>query len=103
MSREIGLRKSLGATDRNILFQFMTESIILTMIGGAVGISLGVSFAFIASLILRRVVTMGWVFTVSINAILLGLGVAVFVGIVFGLYPAFKASKKSPIEALRYE
>lgn len=102
-TREVGLRKSLGATDRNILFQFMTESIILTMIGGVAGITLGISFAFIASLILKRVVSMGWVFTVSVDAILLGLGVAVFVGVVFGLYPAFKASKMSPIEALRYE
>jgi len=102
-TREVGLRKSLGATDKNILLQFMTESIILTMIGGLVGITLGASFAFLASLILKRVVSMGWVFTVSVDAILLGLGVAVFVGVVFGLYPAFKASKKSPIEALRYE
>jgi len=102
-TREVGLRKSLGATDKNILVQFMTESIILTMIGGLIGITLGASFAFLASLILKRVVSMGWVFTVSVNAILLGLGVAVFVGVVFGLYPAFKASKKSPIEALRYE
>lgn len=102
-TREVGLRKSLGATDRNILFQFLTESIILTTIGGAIGIGLGVGYAFLASLILRRVVSMGWVFTISIDAILLGLAVAVFVGIVFGLYPAFKASKKSPIEALRYE
>ena len=102
-TREIGLRKSLGATEKNILFQFMTESIILTMIGGTIGITLGISFAFIASLILKRVVAMGWVFAVSVDAILLGVAVAVFVGVVFGLYPAFKASKKSPIEALRYE
>jgi len=102
-TREVGLRKSLGATNKNILFQFMTESVILTTLGGAVGIILGVLFAFVASLILKQVVSMGWVFTISVEAILLGFGVAVFVGVVFGLYPAFKASKKSPIEALRYE
>lgn len=102
-TREVGLRKALGATDSNILFQFILEAVILTTIGGAIGIGLGISYAFFASLILRRVVSIGWVFTVSIEAILLGLGVAVFVGLVFGLYPALKASKKSPIEALRYE
>jgi len=102
-TKEIGLRKAIGATDKNILLQFLTESVILTCIGGVIGIALGVGFAFLSSLILSKVVSLGWVFTVSPNSILLGLSVAGFVGIVFGIYPAWSASQKSPIEALRYE
>lgn len=102
-TREIGLRKAIGATRNNILAQFLLEATLLTLIGGAIGILLGSGYAFIASLILSRVVSLGWVFTISLKAILLGIGVAAFVGIVFGLYPAWQASKKSPIEALRYE
>jgi len=102
-TREIGLRKALGATTKNILTQFLLESIILTYLGGMVGIALGVFFSFVASLILSRMVSSGWAFVISPSAIALGLGVSAFVGLVFGLYPASQASKKSPIEALRYE
>ena len=102
-TREIGLRKALGATTKNILTQFLLESVILTLLGGVIGIVLGISFSFIASLILTSVLGSNWQFVVSIQAILLGLGVSAFVGVVFGLYPASQASKKSPIEALRYE
>jgi putative ABC transport system permease protein len=102
-TREIGLRKALGATTKNILTQFLLESVILTCLGGIVGIILGIFFSFVSALILSKVVGSGWQFAVSIKAILLGLGVSAFVGLVFGLYPASQASKKSPIEALRYE
>ncbi|MDD5433327.1 MAG: ABC transporter permease [Candidatus Pacebacteria bacterium] len=102
-TREIGLRKALGATTKNILTQFLLESVILTLLGGVIGIILGISYSFIASLILSRVIGSNWQFTVSLQAILLGLGVSGFVGLVFGLYPARAASQKSPIEALRYE
>ncbi|MDD5146139.1 MAG: ABC transporter permease [Candidatus Pacebacteria bacterium] len=102
-TREIGLRKALGATDKNILTQFLLESVLLTSIGGLVGILLGSFFSFLSAIILTQVVGSNWVFTVSINAILLGLGVSAFVGLVFGLYPARSASRKSPMEALRYE
>ncbi|MCL5010600.1 MAG: ABC transporter permease [Patescibacteria group bacterium] len=102
-TREIGLRKALGATNKDVLTQFILEAIILTVAGGLAGIILGSFFSFIAALILTRVVGSGWQFVISFQAIGLGLGVSAFVGLVFGLYPASQASKKSPMEALRYE
>ena len=102
-TREIGLRKAVGATEKNILTQFLLEATTLTFIGGIIGIILGASFAFITSLILSRVLAVNWAFVFPVQAALLGLGVAAGVGLVFGLYPARQASIKSPIEALRYE
>ncbi|OHA13389.1 MAG: hypothetical protein A2909_01825 [Candidatus Tagabacteria bacterium RIFCSPLOWO2_01_FULL_39_11] len=102
-TREIGLRKAIGATEKDIMIQFLLEAVILTGVGGFIGIALGAGFAFIASLILSRIISLGWIFVFPISAALLGLGVASFVGLVFGLYPARQASLKSPIEALRYE
>ncbi len=102
-TREIGLRKAIGATSKNILVQFLIESIILTVLGGAVGIVLGISFSYLASLVLVRIVGASWDFIISLPAIFLGLGVAGFVGLIFGLYPAKQAAQKSPMEALRYE
>lgn len=102
-TREIGLRKAVGATNRNILSQFLLEAVILTAAGGVVGIILGLTFSFASSLILSRVLAVDWQFTLPISAILLGLGVATAVGLVFGIYPARQAAKKSPMEALRYE
>jgi len=102
-TREIGLRKAIGATERNIMTQFLLEAIILTVIGGVVGIILGSVFSFLISFVLSYVLALNWAFTFPISGALLGLGVATFVGLVFGLYPARQASLKSPIEALRYE
>lgn len=102
-TREIGLRKALGATEGNILTQFLLEAVILTAIGGAIGIFLGSSFSFLISLVLSKVLATNWAFTFPINAAILGLGVAAFIGLIFGLYPARQAAHKSPIEALRYE
>ncbi|GAK01264.1 ABC transporter, ATP-binding protein [Geomicrobium sp. JCM 19055] len=96
-TREIGLRKSLGATRGNILLQFLIESVTLTTIGGLIGIMLGAGVANTVSLIA------GWPFLVSIPVVLLGVGFSMFVGIVFGLLPANKAAKLDPIEALRHE
>jgi len=102
-TREIGLRKSIGATEKDILVQFLLESIILTVIGGVAGIILGALLSFAASFVLAKVVASGWVFVFPVSAALLGIGVATMVGLVFGIYPARQASLKSPIEALRYE
>ena len=102
-TREIGLRKAIGATEKNILMQFLFEAVILTGIGGIVGIIMGAGISFVISWGLTNFANLNWNFTFPVNAALLGMGVSVAVGLLFGLYPARKAAKKSPIEALRYE
>jgi len=102
-TREIGLRKALGATRKNILVQFLLEAIMLTVSGGAIGISLGIIFSFVTSLILGNYLGLNWQFVFPFQAMFLGLGVSTLIGLVFGIYPARMASLKSPIEALRYE
>ncbi len=102
-TREIGLRKSLGATDRDILSQFLLEAILLTCIGGLIGIILGAILAFGIAFILSTALGLNWVFIFPWSGAALGFGVSALIGLVFGGYPAAQASKKSPIEALRYE
>ena len=102
-TKEIGLRKALGATNSDILSQFVIESTLLTFAGGVIGIALGAILAMLASVVLSYVLSDPWDFSFPVFAALLGVGVSTFVGLVFGLYPARKASKKSPIEALRHE
>lgn len=102
-TREIGLRKSIGATNKNILLQFLLESVILTGVGGLIGVMVGATFSFLSAFVLSNVLGLAWTFSFSLQAIMLGVGVSAFVGLVFGLYPAYKASLKSPMEALRYE
>ncbi|GAK05099.1 LOW QUALITY PROTEIN: macrolide export ATP-binding/permease protein MacB [Geomicrobium sp. JCM 19037] len=96
-TREIGLRKSLGATRGNILLQFLIESVTLTTIGGVIGIALGAGIANTVSIFAD------WPFLVSVPVMLIGVGFSMVVGVVFGLLPANKAAKLDPIEALRYE
>lgn len=96
-TREIGLRKAIGARNSDITLQFLSEAVALTVIGGIVGIALGAAISW-------GVNQTGVVATtVSLQAILLAFGVSAFIGIVFGYYPARKAARMSPIEALRYE
>ncbi len=102
-TREIGLRKAVGAKDTDIMLQFLLEAVILTVLGGLAGIMLGAFFSFLISLVLGRTLAVNWEFVFPFGAAALGIAVAAVVGLVFGLYPARVASKKSPIEALRYE
>lgn len=102
-TREIGLRKSLGATRRDILSQFLLEAVLLTAAGGAIGVALGTGLAFVVSLGLSYGLNLDWDFVFPWQGMVLGLGVSALVGLIFGGYPAREAAKKSPIEALRYE
>ncbi|MGM0628854.1 MAG: ABC transporter permease [Patescibacteria group bacterium] len=102
-TREIGLRKALGATHKAILEQFLWEAIILTVLGGVAGIIFGVLVSFGASLVLSEVLAFSWPFSFPYQAAILGVGISALVGLVFGLYPANQAADKDPIEALQYE
>lgn len=96
-TREIGLRKAIGAKSKDISYQFLTEAIMLTFIGGGVGIVCG----WLISLLISR---FGGITTsVSLTSVLLAFGVSATIGIVFGYYPARRASTLNPIDALRYE
>jgi putative ABC transport system permease protein len=96
-TREIGLRKALGAKKKNIIAQFLIESIILTFVGGVIGMLVGV----LASYGISKVISLP--FTIAIGSIALAMGVSGAIGIIFGWYPAQKAANLQPIEALRYE
>ncbi len=102
-TREIGLRKAVGATDGNILSQFLVEAVLLTFLGGAVGIALGASLSYIVGLLIRMVYELNWRFSLPLDTVLQALVFSVLIGLIFGIYPARKASRKSPMEALRYE
>ena len=96
-TKEIGVRKALGATSNNILIQFLTEAIVICLLGGVVGIVLGIGMGYGITLIIKGRFFIPWAW------ITLGIVVCIVVGIVSGLYPALKAAKLDPIEALRYE
>jgi putative ABC transport system permease protein len=100
--REIGLRKAVGARSGEILFQFLIESVIVTLLGGVIGIGIGIGCAFLAALIIPKL-GYDWQFLVPLSSVGVSFGVCFVIGMVFGLYPAWKASKVSPMEALRYE
>ncbi len=96
-TREIGVRKALGATPNNVLLQFLTEALVLCMLGGITGILLGAG----ASVVFRK--TLGWTTTVDATSVLVAFVFAAVVGIVFGVWPARRAAALDPIESLRYE
>ncbi|MBT7553651.1 FtsX-like permease family protein, partial [bacterium] len=101
-TREIGLRKAVGATSSNISNHFLIQTLILTSMGGLIGIILGVFIAFVISLIVNYL-GYNWDFVISPSSIIIAVVFTIAVGLSFGWYPARKAAKLHPIEALRYE
>ncbi len=96
-TKEIGLRMAVGARPMDIMRQFLLEAILLCLVGGLFGIAVGKTISFIVS------TTQGWATASSPEAMALAVGVSVFIGLVFGWYPAWKAAKMDPIDALRHE
>ncbi len=102
-TREIGLRKAIGARRRDVLVQFLIEAIVLSVCGGLIGIFIGSSLASVSGLIISKLMKASWPAIVSIEAALIAFGVSAFIGVFFGLYPANKAAGLTPTEALRHE
>ena len=100
--KEVGLRKAVGARDRDVMIQFLIESAFISFLGGSIGIIFGVATSFLISVIVKSI-GYDWQFLISIESILVAVSVSIFIGLVFGIYPARKASQISPMEALRYE
>lgn len=101
-TREIGLRKAIGATSNQILRQFILESIFLTLVGGLIGIIGGVSLSYLVAVV-ANLLEYDWTFSISFIALMTAILISMIIGIVFGYYPARRASQLNPIEALRYE
>jgi putative ABC transport system permease protein len=97
-TREIGLRKAVGAKRRNILWQFLTEAVILSSVGGLIGLALGAAGAYLISGLSDTLdATVAW------NSVILAILFSAAVGLFFGIYPATRAAGLNPIDALRYE
>lgn len=101
-TREIGLRKAVGAKNSTVRNQFLLESSLVTLGGGVVGIIVGSLISYVIAIV-ARYLGYDWAFVISPVSIILAVGVSILTGVVFGLYPAFKAARLSPVEALRYE
>ena len=95
--REIGIRMAVGARGRDILIQFLLEAVVISLVGGAIGVGLGASIASWAAKLA------GWPFVITESSVVLAFGTSALIGIFFGFYPAYSASKLDPIQALRKE
>ncbi|MDP2705734.1 MAG: ABC transporter permease [bacterium] len=102
-TREIGLRKALGATGRDIFSQFLIEAVFLTLAGGLIGITGGIIFTYLASVIITAASGIDFPFVFSMTGAVLGVITAFLIGLFFGIFPAVQAARKNPIESLRYE
>ena len=101
-TREIGLRKAVGATKKDILLQFLIEAVLITFVAGVIGVIGGISLSFLFSIFISQAQP-DWRFVVSLESVLISFGFAAVIGLLFGIYPAKKAAELDPIEALRYE
>lgn len=100
--REVGLRKAVGARDSDVRFQFLVESVFISLLGGLLGIVIGILFSLLVSVVINAL-DYNWPFIISWQSVFVATAVSAVIGIIFGLYPARKASQISPMEALRYE
>ena len=101
-THEIGLRKALGANSKNILSQFLIESLVITLLGGIIGITIGVANSLLVAAVIKTQ-GLNWPLTISWLAVFSAFAISTLIGLVFGVYPARQAAAKSPMEALRYE
>ena len=101
-TREIGLRKAVGASNAAVRNQFLFEASLLTLLGGVIGIIVGTIVSYLISVLMNSL-GYDWAFVISLTSVVLSVGVSILTGVIFGLYPAYKASKLNPIDALRYE
>jgi putative ABC transport system permease protein len=101
-TREIGLRKAIGARGGDVLAQFLAEAVLLTVAGGLLGIVLGILLSWAGITIISHIQS-GWSFSIPWDAVALGFGVSAIIGVTFGYFPARRAAKQNPIEALRFE
>jgi len=102
-TREIGVRKAIGAKERGILLQFLTEAVIMSGLGGMIGVAAGVGGAHLIQVLTTQYTSTPFVTEVHLTSVLLALSFSAVVGIVFGSYPAMRAARLDPVDALRYE
>jgi putative ABC transport system permease protein len=96
-TREIGIRRAIGAKQTDIVRQFLTEAVLISIVGGLIGIAFGFTLSWVIA------AAAGWSTVVTFASIGVAFGVSVFIGLLFGIYPAVQAAKLDPIEAIRYE